>query len=116
RLTRLKADSRSCRNIQSKPQGGLSIKIEGRVSLREMIVAANLDWPIAGICNFEGNYCAGIVKDDLTCRGKNLAGDHLEHSTEQPDADDDARHARQANCRPQCNTLQSESNDNTQGV
>src|SRR5262249_53424959 len=54
RLTRLKADSRSCRNIQSKPQGGLSIKIEGRVSLREMIVAANLDWPIAGICNFEG--------------------------------------------------------------
>ena len=81
RLAWLEPDSSSCRDIQTKTEGGVSIKNERGVSLRKMIVAANLDWSVAGICNFEGNCCAVVIKDDLTCRRKNLAGDHLEHST-----------------------------------
>ena len=55
RLTGLKTHGGSCRDIQSATKGELSLKGEGRITLCEMIVTANLDRPVARIGDLKGD-------------------------------------------------------------
>ena len=55
RLTRFEAHGGSCRDIQAVTNGKLSLKGEGRVALREMIMTANLDRPVARIGDLKGD-------------------------------------------------------------
>ena len=55
RLTGFKTHGGSCRDIQAVTKGELSLKGEGRVTLREMIVTANLYRPVARIGDLKGD-------------------------------------------------------------
>jgi len=49
RLAGFKTHGGSCRDVQAVTNGELSLKGEGGVAFREMIVTANLDRPVARI-------------------------------------------------------------------
>ena len=55
RLTGFETHGGSCRDIQAVAKGELALKGEGRVALREMIMTANLDWPVARIGDRKGD-------------------------------------------------------------
>ena len=55
RLTGFETHGGSCRDIQPVAKGKLSLKGEGGVALREMIVTANLDRPVARIGDLKGD-------------------------------------------------------------
>src|SRR5215475_2159915 len=57
-------------------EGSLSIELERGVGLGEMIVAADLDWPVAGVGNLNHDSRPVLVQDNLTCRRDDLAWDH----------------------------------------
>src|SRR6516162_3737187 len=53
RLARFEAHSRSGRNVQAIPTSSLSIKGQSGIRFGEMIVTADLDRSVAGVCHSE---------------------------------------------------------------
>ena len=78
RLTGLETHGSSCRDIQPVAQGELSLKGEGRVALREMIVTSNLDRPVARVGDLKGDGDAAIVEYDVTARRNDFARNHCQ--------------------------------------
>src|SRR5690349_3828099 len=76
-LARLKAHSCSCRNIKAVSERSLAIKLESRVRLGEVVMAADLDWPVACVGNGKGDGIAILIKDDLARCWKNFARYHF---------------------------------------
>jgi hypothetical protein len=76
RLTGLETHGSSCRDIQPAAQGELSLKGEGRVALREMIMTSNLDRPVAGVGDLKGDGDAVIVEYDVTAGRNDFARNH----------------------------------------
>src|SRR5262245_66382857 len=73
RQARLEAHSRSRRNVQTIPEGSLSIEGESRVGLSEMIMAADLNWPVARVGDQKRDGCSVLVQDDLARGWEKLA-------------------------------------------
>src|SRR5262245_18749911 len=74
--TGLETHSRSSRNVQTISKSSLPIEGESRVAFSKMIVAADLDRPVACVGNRKRNICPIHVQNDLAGCWKNLAGYH----------------------------------------
>src|SRR5580704_4441227 len=75
-LPRLEAGCGPCRYVEPIPAGLLAIKGECRIGLVEMIMRADLDRAVSGICDRQGNGRAAGVDLDLTGRGDDFSRDH----------------------------------------
>src|SRR5215471_1664333 len=68
--------------VQAAPERSLSIKGQGAICFCKVIVTADLDWPVARVCNLQRNRAAAAVQNDLSRCGKNLSGNHHSLLTE----------------------------------
>src|SRR5262245_60510588 len=76
-LARLEAHSRSRRNVQAIPKSSLSIKVESRVGLSEMIMTADLDRSVAYVGDPKRDGRSILVQDNLARCWNNLAWYHV---------------------------------------
>src|SRR5262245_19276745 len=77
RQARLEAHGRSRRNVETIPEGSPSIEGESRIGLGEMIMAADLNRPVARVGDDESDGGSVLVQDDLARCWKNLARYHV---------------------------------------
>src|SRR5258707_5898587 len=63
-IARLKAYRRTCGNVQAHPVSQGSIKMEGTIDLKEMVMAAHLHGPVAGIADDETHSFPPCVECD----------------------------------------------------
>src|SRR5687768_11955510 len=63
-LAGLEADGGAGRNVEAEAAGLLAVEGEGRVRFVEMVVRADLDRPVAGIGDLEGDGGAALVEDE----------------------------------------------------
>ena len=78
RLTGFETHGGSCRDIQPATKGELSLKGQGRVALRKMIVTSNLDRPVARVGDLKGDGDAVIVEYDVTARRNDFTRNHCQ--------------------------------------
>lgn len=64
-LSRLKAHSRTSRNVQVRPISQYTIKQECRIRLGKVEVRADLDWPVSLILDFDEPSLTGGKEFDL---------------------------------------------------
>src|SRR5215475_8544170 len=76
RLTWLEAHRRPGRDVQAATERSPSVEVEGRVGLGEMIVTSDLDRPVTGVGNREGNDRSPLVQNDLARCWNDLSGHH----------------------------------------
>jgi hypothetical protein len=80
-LTGLKAHGTSSRDIQPQPSRPAAIKPQCGVCLCEVIMAADLNWPVSGVGDMQyPSFCA-LVQRDFTIARQELTWDHP-HVTE----------------------------------
>src|SRR3546814_631767 len=70
---------RARRDIEALAVCRLPVEQQGGVGLREMIVAADLDRPVAAIGDGDCRHRQPIVEDMLVVAGDDFAGDHGAH-------------------------------------
>jgi hypothetical protein len=57
---------------------GLTVEAERRVGLVKVIMGTDLDWPVTGVGNFDGQYRATGVEFDVARGSHDFAWDHGE--------------------------------------
>jgi hypothetical protein len=62
----LKANSRAGRNVQSHPPRRLSLEHESAINFEKVIVAADLNWPVARVLNQNSGDATSDVRLDLS--------------------------------------------------
>src|SRR5262245_13902058 len=77
-LAWLEAHSRSRWNVQAIPKSNPSIKGESRVGLGEMIMTADLDRSVAGVCDAKRDGLSILVQGNLARCRNNLARYHVQ--------------------------------------
>src|SRR5215469_18613004 len=82
RLAWLESHCCACRYVEATPKRSLSIKRQGAICFREVVVAADLYWSISRVRNLQRNYPAAGIQNDLSRCRKNLSGNHLSLLTE----------------------------------
>src|SRR3546814_439463 len=78
-LPRLEPHRRARRDIEALAVCRLPVEQQGGVGLREMILAADLDRPVAAIGDGDCRHRQPIVEDMLVVAGDDFAGDHGAH-------------------------------------
>jgi len=78
RLTRFETHGRSWRDVQAVTQGELSLKGEGRVAFREMIMTSNLDRPVARIGDLKRDGDPVFIEYDVTASRNDFTWDHCQ--------------------------------------
>src|SRR6266849_1658377 len=73
-LARLEAHRRAGRDIEPHAARLLALEFERRVGLEEMVVAADLDRPVARIGDRDGRGLAARIERDVAVLGGDLAG------------------------------------------
>ena len=76
-LARFESHSGSRRNIQATSKSSAPIEGESAVALSKMIMTANLDRSITGICYCKGNCRSILVEDNLARRWEYLSRYHI---------------------------------------
>ena len=74
RLAGLEAHGRPGWNVEPMPARLSAIERKGRIGLGEVIVRADLDWPVARVAHLDGDRCAAGIDLDLALGGDDLAG------------------------------------------
>ncbi len=75
-LARLEAHRRAGRNVQPEPAGHGTIKVQGRIGFKKMVVRADLDRPISGIGHGDLTGRPTDVQLQITLGNLNLAWNH----------------------------------------
>src|SRR5579883_3220450 len=73
-LAGLEADRRAGGNVEAEAARPGAVEFQRRIGLEEMVVRADLDRPVAGIGDLQGQRLAVLVHDDVAGFGEDLAG------------------------------------------
>src|SRR6056297_3077144 len=76
-LAGLEADGRARRDVEPHAAGLVTVEGEGLVGLEEVVVAADLDRPVAGIGDLEGDGGLALVEDEVARCWINFSGYHV---------------------------------------
>src|SRR3954468_7109628 len=76
RLPRLEPHRRPGRDVEPHAARLAAVEAQGLVGLEEVVVRADLDRPVAGVGDLEGDGRAALVQEDVAVRGDDLAGNH----------------------------------------
>src|SRR5262249_57158864 len=79
-LARLEAHRGAGGDVEPHAARFFPIEFQGRIGLVEMIMRADLDRPVAGICDRERDSLATGIELDLAVLDEHLARDHATHS------------------------------------
>src|SRR5258708_1144905 len=75
-LARLEAHRRAGRNVEAHAARLLALEFQRRIGLEEMVVAADLDRPVARIGDRDRHGLAARIERDVAVFGDDLAGNH----------------------------------------
>src|SRR6056297_1274505 len=76
-LARLEADGGAGRNIEAVAARGRAVETEAAIGLGEMVMAAHLHGPVAGIGDLKHGDLRAFVEGDLAVCRKEFSWDHL---------------------------------------
>src|ERR1700722_8879469 len=76
-LARLEAHRRAGRDVEAHAAGLLALEPQGRIGLEEMVMAADLDRPVARVGDRDRHGLAARIERDVAVFGDDLAGNHL---------------------------------------
>src|SRR5580704_11223544 len=76
-LARLEAHRGAGRDVEAHAAGLLALEPQGRIGLEEMVVAADLDGPVARIGDRDRHGLAAGIEREVAVLGDDLAGYHV---------------------------------------
>src|SRR5262249_37515994 len=76
RLARLKTNGSSRRNVEPHTARLLAVELQRRICFEEMIVRADLNRPVAGVCDRQRDSLAALVEFNITLLDEEISRDH----------------------------------------
>src|SRR5580704_6984830 len=76
RLSGLEAHGRASGDVEPHAARLFTVELECRIGFEEMVMRADLDWPVAGIRDSKRDALAALVDFDFARLNEILTGDH----------------------------------------